>query len=617
MPAWVMVVDDDTAILQLLGRILSHNNMRVTALRSGRMLPDYIDKNGAPDIILLDIKMLEMDGFETLRLLRQSEEEKKRPHIPVIFLTGDEDAEAESRAYEAGASDFILKPFVPDDLIRRICNVLEKQERVTLPEAGAPEHEDINTISEVLGERSIPNHALLLDKESFANVYRYVMRYIIRNHKTACKVMFSLFPGKEAREGEYDMLCDEFGDHIRDSLRKSDVFMRNRPNCYFVFLTDIRRDAIEKVIGNILSAWDDKHPGRLHIEYENEFVRNTDTTEHVDVVHRVAVVDDDAANRKVAARILSGDGYDVNTFTSGAQLLENVETCRPGLILLDIMMPEMDGFETMKRLKNMGREIADIPVIFLTADENDDSERNGLSLGAVDFIKKPFVPEVLLLRVRHLLELFTLQKSLGEEVERKTQENKLLLMHVVEALAGAIDAKDTYTNGHSNRVAEYSREIARRAGYSTSQQDEIYMMGLLHDVGKIGVPDAVINKPGRLIDEEYEIIKTHPVKGAKILSSIEEQQRLAIGARWHHERYDGKGYPDGLAGNAIPEEARILSVADAYDAMTSRRSYRGVLSQEHVRGEIINGRGTQFDPEFANIMLEMMAEDKNYDLREK
>ncbi len=143
------------------------------------------------------------------------------------------------------------------------------------------------------------------------------------------------------------------------------------------------------------------------------------------------------------------------------------------------------------------------------------------------------------------------------------------------------------------------------------------MMGLLHDVGKIGIPDAVINKPGRLNDEEYAIIKTHPVMGAKILENIEGKQRLAIGAKWHHERFDGKGYPDGLAGAAIPEEARILSVADAYDAMTSKRSYRDVLSQEYVRNEIEKGRGTQFDPEFAAIMLGMIDEDKDYNMREK
>ena len=195
---------------------------------------------------------------------------------------------------------------------------------------------------------------------------------------------------------------------------------------------------------------------------------------------------------------------------------------------------------------------------------------------------------------------------------RKNAQFSRLSMNVVESLAAAIDAKDTYTNGHSGRVAEYSREISRRYGYSEKKQEEIFMMGLLHDVGKIGIPDAVINKPGKLTPEEYEIIKTHPATGAHILSKTTEIPRMALGAHWHHERYDGKGYPDGLSGDGIPEEARIIAVADSYDAMTSRRSYRDMLPQEVVREEIEKGKGTQFDPKFADIMLKMIDEDKDY-----
>ena len=198
---------------------------------------------------------------------------------------------------------------------------------------------------------------------------------------------------------------------------------------------------------------------------------------------------------------------------------------------------------------------------------------------------------------------------------RKHEQFRKLSMHVVEALAAAIDAKDSYTNGHSGRVAEYAREISRRYGYPKKRRNEIYMMGLLHDVGKIGIPDSVINKPGRLTDEEYELIKSHPATGARILSKAKEIPKMAVGARWHHERFDGRGYPDGLAGNAIPEEARIIAVADSYDAMTSRRSYRDVLSQDTVRREIVNGKGTQFDPVFADIMLKMIDDDRDFHMR--
>ena len=142
------------------------------------------------------------------------------------------------------------------------------------------------------------------------------------------------------------------------------------------------------------------------------------------------------------------------------------------------------------------------------------------------------------------------------------------------------------------------------------------MMGLLHDVGKIGVPDSIINKKGKLTEEEYKVIQSHPKVGANILEYIEEMPRLSEGARWHHEWYNGSGYPDHLSGDEIPEQARIIAVADAYDAMSSRRIYRDIMNQEDIRREIRNGRGTQFDPEFADVMLQMIEEDKEFKMRE-
>ena len=335
----------------------------------------------------------------------------------------------------------------------------------------------------------------------------------------------------------------------------------------------------------------------------------------------VVVVDDDVSNLKMAGYILSKNNMRVTALKSGKALLDYVGVNRPDLILLDVLMPDMDGFATLQKLREQETGKDQIPVIFITADEGAETETRGLQLGAMDFIKKPFIPEVLVLRVRNTIELVRLQRHLVEEVERKTLENeslyKRLSLHIVETMAEAIDAKDTYTHGHSRRVAEYSKEIAKRYGYSDKQCNDIYMMGLLHDAGKIGVPDAVINKPARLTEEEFALIKEHPGKGARILKNIKEMPGLVIGARWHHERYDGGGYPDGLAGKDIPEEARIIAVADAYDAMSSYRSYRNVLPQETVRNEIQRGKGKQFDPVFADIMLAMMDEDIAYLMREK
>lgn len=781
MAKWVMVVDDDTANLKMAGHILSRNNMRVTALKSGQALMDYIPEKGFPDLILLDIKMPGIDGFETLKLLREYEKSVNAETTPVIFLTADEDTNTETRGFEMGVSDFVRKPFNPDVLMRRIDNVMLSRSEVknlkseasidkltgllnkgaseaaltrvcsnttgclmmidldsfklvndiyghdmgdkvlygfaqiirsAVPEGSTcgrlggdefvafakdvitdqtvaeiseklnrgvlamakdlmgedmdiplgasigaiyvPRHgndynalimladkslysvkkngkhgyslycadsfddeddsalPDIHSISEILGERSIPDVALQLDKGSFSPVYRYIMRYIIRNRICACKVLFTLTPAEGTDTEEYIRLLDEFGNHIRQSLRKSDILMRNRKNQYFVFLTDIREDSTRKVIMHIIGSWKDRMGGSLNVSYEEEFLGN----EYEKKINKkrerhVIIVDDDAMNLQVAGKILSSGGIRVTALKSGKALLSFIEECEkvPDLILLDVKMPEMDGFETLRRLRMISSSVSKIPVMFLTADESSGAESKGLALGAMDFLRKPFVPEILLLRVQHMIELVTLENQLSYEVQRKTQENRQLLVHVVESLAAAIDTKDIYTRGHSGRVADYARKIAQKVGYSELRQEEVYMMGLLHDVGKIGVPNSIINKDAKLTDEEFAVIKKHPGMGAQILENIKEDPELTIAARYHHERFDGRGYPDGISGFDIPEAARIIAVADAYDAMSSDRSYRKRLPDERIIGELTDGKGTQFDPKFADVMISIIKEE--------
>lgn len=227
------------------------------------------------------------------------------------------------------------------------------------------------------------------------------------------------------------------------------------------------------------------------------------------------------------------------------------------------------------------------------------------------------------LLIKTLSELNDLRKNLQVEVKKQTKEAEdrrekveRLSAEVILTLAKTIDAKDTYTNGHSERVAAYSREIAKRMGMSEQQQQEIYYMGLLHDIGKIGIPDAIINKTGKLTDEEYSMILKHPEVGEEILETISEIPDISIGAKYHHEKYDGTGYPDKVAGENIPIQARIIGIADAYDAMASKRSYRDVLPQQVVREEIAKGKGTQFAPECVDIMLQMIDEDKDYQMCE-
>ena len=204
-----------------------------------------------------------------------------------------------------------------------------------------------------------------------------------------------------------------------------------------------------------------------------------------------------------------------------------------------------------------------------------------------------------------------------ELIKDKEDRTNALLNQTATVLANAIDAKDKYTHGHSSRVAQYSKEIAALSGKSEQECEEIYYAALVHDVGKIGISDAVINKKGRLTEEEYEEMKRHPVIGKTILASANLSTFLQEGAYSHHERYDGKGYPDGKKKEEIPEIARIIAVADAYDAMTSKRSYRDPMSQQKAREEIARGAGTQFDPVFAGVMLQLIDADTNYVMREE
>lgn len=355
--------------------------------------------------------------------------------------------------------------------------------------------------------------------------------------------------------------------------------------------------------------------------FPNEFLERIKRVLQIAKKDNILVVDDDKMNLAIVQKML-GIRYDVACVSSGREAIAYLNTNIPSMILLDLHMPEMNGLEVLEKIREQDN-LADIPVVFLTADNDRKTEIDIFKAGAMDFIQKPFVAEVVIQRISRILELYHYQKSLKREVDKKTEELREsnrrvtnVLSQMIMALGSAIDAKDVYTNGHSERVAKYSGEIARRMGKSTQEINDIYYIGLLHDIGKIGIPDYIINKAGKLTEEEYELIKNHPNIGAEILSSITEMPGISFGAHWHHERFDGKGYPDGLAGEDIPEVARIICVADAYDTMTSKRVYRDVLPQKVARDEILKGRGTQFDPVIADYMLEMIDEDTDYQLHE-
>ena len=610
---WIVVADSDVSTLRTAGQILCRQQMRMTGFNSAQTLLDFL-KDNQPDLILLGNVLWELGGFEAISALKHS----AHGDVPVLLMADADSRELVSQV--KGAAGLVNKPLEPAILTATVREIFAMREQHS-QDSAFPARSNLEEIASSLEECNDASNGMWMGKEAFGNVYRHMLRYLDRYHGIAFQVLFTVEMSKETSEATREEIMAQFKRQLQKTLRSSDMMLESGLNQVFLLLPEVQESDIGHVIFRIIDEWKRTEYGAF-TDIASEVRRakldgGESAREMRSGADRVVVVDDDVANLKIAGTILSKQHMRVTALRSGQALLDYLRDNRPDLILMDVRMPGMDGFETMRRLKQAWGPGQEIPVIFLTADENAESETQGLALGAMDFIKKPFVPDVLTLRVRHIIELTRLQKNLAEEVEIKTQENENLSLRVVQTLAEAIDAKDTYTNGHSGRVATYSREIAKRYGYSLKRQDEIYMMGLLHDVGKIGVPDSIINKPAKLTDEEYDQIKAHPVMGARILKNIKERPKLAVGARWHHERYDGKGYPDGLSGTDIPEEARIIAVADAYDAMTSRRSYRQILPQAAVRQELERGRGTQFDPEFADIMLQMMAEDPEYQMSEK
>ncbi len=323
-------------------------------------------------------------------------------------------------------------------------------------------------------------------------------------------------------------------------------------------------------------------------------------------LRQILVVDDNITNLKYLQEQLKGE-YRVSMAKSGELALEFLVRTIPDLILLDVVMPDMDGFETYERIL-MNPYTKDIPVIFLTASGDTESELRGFRMGAMDFIRKPFEYDIMRSRISRIMELSDLKHDLEYQVNKKTEETERVTVMSISAIASLIDAKDIHTKGHAIRVALCSEEIARRMGFTENEVNNIKYVALLHDIGKIGISDSILSKPGGLTEEEYDVVKSHTIVGADILKDINMLDYASDGARFHHERFDGTGYPSGICGEDIPCIARIISVADAYDAMNSERSYRKKRSHKEIVEEFRNESGHQFDPDIAKIMLQMIKE---------
>lgn len=343
----------------------------------------------------------------------------------------------------------------------------------------------------------------------------------------------------------------------------------------------------------------------------------------------ILAVDDTPANIDVVRSVLSPD-YRIQAAVSGVRALRIVEAMAPDLILLDIVMPEMDGYEVCRRIKSDERT-RDIPIIFLTARSDEADETKGLALGAVDYIIKPISPPILRERVRTHLTLKAARDALRRQNEiledkviERTQQMEELQDVTMVALGSLAETRDPETGNHIRRTQHYVRLLATHLKHHTRFRDVLtpenitmlFKSAPLHDIGKVGIPDAILLKPGKLTEEEFDVMKRHPILGRdaivaarKTLTHVHNFFIFAEEIAYsHHEKWDGTGYPEGLKGEVIPLSARLMAVADVYDALVSRRVYKPPFTHEKAVSIIREGHGSHFDPDLVDGFLEISEE---------
>lgn len=325
---------------------------------------------------------------------------------------------------------------------------------------------------------------------------------------------------------------------------------------------------------------------------------------------KILVVESSTEDFLKLSDILS-DMYEMQHMCFGEKMFLALKKQAPDLILVDCEKEEEIWYQVVKSLKE-DKIATKIPIIFVNRNGKEAEILKGFKLGCADYIRKPFEADIMKSKIATQIELFDYRNHMEELLLEEKRKVVKVTLEAIRAIAKAEEAKDSYTNAHSERVAEYAVSIAKKLGWNEERIELLKNQALLHDIGKIGVPDRILNKHAQLTDEEYETMKRHVEIGSEILKNFTEEQNLYIGALYHHEKWDGSGYFSGKKGEEIPIEARIISVADAYDAMSSERIYRGIMDMEDIKEELKKGSGTQFEPRLVELMLEVIEEKQRF-----
>jgi putative two-component system response regulator len=643
----ILAVDDQAENLELLEALLTEEGYDVVLAADGEKALAYMAE-GQPDCIILDIMMPRLDGYEVCTRLKA---DPRTQFVPIVMLTALSAVEDKVRGLEAGADDFLNKPVRREELLARVRSLVRikrlrdeldssasiiftmvraleskdqrnagHSERVA---AGAmalarrlqlsPSDRDAVAKGALLhdvGKLGIPDEALsatgltaeqatlrrehpvlgeriLLPLRSMARA-----REVVRHHHE--RLDGSGFPdglfGKELSlpaeivglANEYDDLVNQEGlspgdaaDRVREETRKG----RFHAEVVEAFL-----ESGAAVIGSrgdpVPDAWSELLP--MHE------VSRTGT---------IVVGDDTRANREMFLEILGEAGFNVIPVDSGRAVLAAVQESEVDLVLLDIHMPALDGFTVCDRLKHSA-ETEFLPVVLVSAFRGAGDRVRGVDVGADDFLTIPVNSHELLARVRSLLRLRTFHRDLEDH------------QSVVLSLASLLEAKDPYTRGHSVRVGELAARLAVILSFPPEECELMQVAGLLHDIGKVGVPGSLINKPGRLTPEEFVTVAAHAADGESLCRPLKTVQNILPLIRHHHEWFDGRGYPDRLKGEEIPRGARLLALCDAYDALTSDRSYRARLSPREALS-LLAEETTQgkWDPEIFGALRDLVEQE--------
>ena len=624
----VLAVDDNEQNLQLLEEYLSTWGYDVVMARNGREAL-HLFPRVSPSVIVLDVMMPVMDGYEACSLIKDQPGGRTLPILMLTALTGTED---KIKALECGADDFLNKPINKDELrtrirslirIRNLRKELDSSENIILTLTNALANKDPRSRGHV--ERVAAYSARLCDKLGMSREERdIVVKGALLHDVGMIGVPDALLSKQELTTEERALVAA----HTRVGASILGPMKSFRPFLPIVRWHHERKDGhgypdglaghaipLEAQIVSIADRYDEiRHndgvpqaaavarlqneaiDGAFDLELTSFFTAALDeetpvpaTTRHMRPKEvppaRVLCIDDSPVNRDLVAGSLKAAGFHVSFAENGAQAVEIIGNEGIDVVLLDLLMPAQDGAETLRLLRADPRHEF-LPAIVLTPQRGGPMRPQAIVAGADDFIAYPLNRLELITRIRSLLRL----KDYHSDLEQTHS--------VICALALALEAKDQYTRGHSQRVGDLARTFALNLGLGDAVGDRVRIAGLLHDIGKIAVPESLLNKDGPLTRDEFLRVIDHPVIGEEMVRPLNTLTSVLQMIRHHHERYDGRGYPDGLRGETIPHEVRLLSIVDAYDALTSQRSYRPAPLSHSAALETLHreAAGGKWDP---------------------